>query len=125
MAGPSFEQLSAERYVSLMTFRRNGNGVPIPIWVAPADGKLYAVTNGKSAKMKRLRNSDRVRLAACDGRGKVRGEWTEGKARRVDDPAVIDRATAALLSKYGWQVRVADFFTRVSGRAKDRAFVEI
>ena len=125
MAGPSFEQLSVERYVSLMTFRRNGTGVPVPIWVAPVDGKLYAVTNGTSAKMKRLKAVDRVRLAACDARGRVRGEWTDGKARRVDEPAVLDRAIEALLAKYGWQVRVLDFFTRLTGRAKDRAFIEI
>src|SRR5580704_7783028 len=68
MAQPSFQELAAARYVSLMTFRRNGIGVPTPLWIAPHDGKLYAVTDGTSAKMKRLRATDRVRLAACDAR---------------------------------------------------------
>src|SRR6516164_11841717 len=75
MTAPSLQELAAERYVSLVSFRRNGNGVPTPIWVAACDGKLYAVTNGTSVKMKRLKANDRIRLAACDARGKVRGNW--------------------------------------------------
>jgi len=125
MAAPSFEQLAAERYISLVTFRRNGNGVPTPIWVAAADGKLYAVTNGTSVKMKRLKADDKVRLAACDARGNVRGEWVDGHAKRVEDPALIDRATKALQQKYGWQVSVMSFFSRLSGHAKHRAFIEM
>jgi PPOX class probable F420-dependent enzyme len=121
----SILQLAPERYVSLMTFRRNGIGVATPIWIAEADGKLYAVTNGTSAKMKRLRAGDRVRLAACDARGKVRGEWIDARARKVDDQPTMDRALAALERKYGWQIALLKLFSRISGRARDRAFIEI
>ncbi len=125
MSAPSFEELAKERYVSLVTFRRNGIGVPTPIWIGGADGKLYAVTNGTSAKMKRLKANSNVRLAACSAGGKVRGEWTEGSAKRIDDAAGIDRAVAALEKKYGWQIAVFKFFSQLSGRAKNRAFIEI
>jgi len=125
MAAPSFEQLAAERYVSLVTFRRNGNGVPRPIWVAGADGKLYAVTNGTSVKMKRLKANDKIQLAACDARGNVRGEWADGHAKRVEDPALIDRAIKALRQKYGWQMAIFRFFSDLSGRGKHRAFIEM
>src|SRR5208282_3368379 len=100
MAAPSFEQLAAERYISLVTFRRNGNGVPTPIWVAAADGKLYAVTNGTSVKMKRLKADDKVRLAACDARGNVRGEWVDGHAKRVEDPA--RSISAGSSTRFAW-----------------------
>jgi len=125
MTAPSLQELAAERYVSLVTFRRDGNGVPTPIWVAAYDGKLYAVTNGTSVKMKRLRANDRIRLAACDSRGRVRGEWTEGHGRRVDDVALMQRAQQALESKYGWQVAVLKFFSTLFGRAQHRAFIEM
>ena len=125
MPAPSLEELARERYVSLVTFRRNGNGVPTPIWVAAHDGKLYAVTNGTSVKMKRLKANDRIRLAACDARGQVRGEWTEGHGRRVDDVALMQRAQQALESKYGWQVAVLKFFSTLFGRAQHRAFIEM
>ena len=125
MAAPSFQELAAQRYLSLVTFRRNGNGVPTPIWVAAYDGKLYAVTNGTSVKMRRLKANDRIRLAACDGRGKVRGEWAEGHGRRIDDAALTRRAQQALESKYGWQVTLLKFFSTLLGRAKHRAFIEM
>jgi PPOX class probable F420-dependent enzyme len=125
MAPPSLQQLAAERYVSLVTFRRNGNGVPTPIWIAAADGKLYAFTDGTSAKMKRLKVTDRVRLAACDMRGAVRGEYVEGRARRVEDPAMMKRAYSALAHKYGWQVTLLNLFSRLFGRIGRRAFIEI
>ncbi len=125
MAQQGFHELAAERYLSLVTFRRNGNGVPKPLWIAPDDGKLYAVTDGTSAKMKRLRVTDRVRVAACDARGKVKGEWIEGHARRVDDPAVMARAMTALRQKYGWQVGLLNFFSRHFGRIDRRAYIEI
>jgi len=125
MTAPSLEDLADERYVSLVTFRRNGNGVSTPIWVAPCDGKLYAVTNGTSVKMKRLQANDRIRLAACDARGRVRGEWVEGHGRRVDDSVLTERAQRALQRKYGWQVAVLKFFSALFGRAKHRAFIEM
>jgi uncharacterized protein len=125
MTQPSFQELAAQPYVSLVTFRRNGTGVPTPIWVADYDGKLYAVTDGTSAKMKRLKVTDRIRLAACDARGKVSGEWVEGHARRADDPAVIARATASLARKYGWKFALLNLFSRLFGRIGRRAFVEI
>jgi len=99
--------------------------VPTPIWVAAYDGKLYAVTNGTSVKMRRLKANDRIRLAACDGRGKVRGEWAEGHGRRIDDAALIHRAQQALESKYGWQATLLKFLSTLFGRAKHRAFIEM
>jgi uncharacterized protein len=121
----SFEDFARARYVSLMTFRRNGAGVATPIWVAPVDGKLYAVTDGTSPKMKRLKASDRIRLAICDARGKLLGEWAEGHACRVDEARLSERATSALAWKYGWQFAVLRFFSSLSGRVKRRAFIEI
>ena len=125
MQRPSLDQLAAERYVSLVTFRRNGKGVPTPIWIAQVGDNLYAFTDGTSAKMKRLKVNDRVQIAACDARGNLRGEFAEGRARRVDDPAVIDRALAALTQKYGWQMSVLNVFSRLFGRIERRAYIEI
>ncbi len=125
MQRPSLDQLAAERYVSLVTFRRNGKGVPTPIWIAHLGDKLYAFTDGTSAKMKRLKVNDRVQIAACDARGNLRGELADGHARKVDDPAVIDRALAALTQKYGWQMSVLNVFSRLFERIERRAYIEI
>jgi uncharacterized protein len=125
MAQPSFNQLASERYISLVTFRRNGNGVATPLWIAGDNGRLYAFTDGTSAKMKRLKVTSRIRIAACDARGNVRSEFADGQARRVDDPAVVERAMAALSRKYGWQVALLNLFSRLFGRIGRRAIIEI
>ena len=125
MPAPTFDQLAAERYVSLATFRRNGNAVSTPMWAAAVNGKLYSVTNGGSIKMKRLKANDHIRLAVCDARGNVRGEWVDGHGRRVEDPAITQLAQRALEKKYGWQATILKFFSTLAGRVRQRAFIEM
>ena len=43
----------------------------------------------------------------------------------VDDPAAIDAAFAALRRKYGWQMRVTDLLSTLSGRIRNRAVIRI
>jgi len=117
--------LDAERYINLETFKRDGNGVKTPVWAAPLDGRLVIFTAGESFKVKRLRRDKRCRAAACDMRGKVKGPWLDGEARIVEDPAHMARAHAALVAKYGWQLRITDFFATLFGRKQKRAFLEV
>jgi PPOX class probable F420-dependent enzyme len=117
--------LDRHRYLSLATFKRDGAEVRTPIWFAAAGEKLYVVTSGDSGKVKRLRRSPRARIAPCDARGGVRGAWHDASARLVAERPVIERAHAALRAKYGWQVRLLDLFSRLSGRIRRRAWIEI
>jgi PPOX class probable F420-dependent enzyme len=117
--------LDRHRYMSLATFRRNGTEVATPVWFAAAEGKLYVLSAGESGKIKRLRHSSRARVAPSDARGGIRGEWLEGTARIVTEPLAIDRAHAALRSKYGWQAWLADALSRLTGRIHRRAWIEI
>ena len=96
-----------------------------PVWFAASDGKLYVFSEGKAGKMKRLKNNAELRVAACNVRGVVHGEWRKGTGRRIDDSATIERAYAALLRKYGWLMRITDFFSRMAGRIEGRAIIEI
>jgi len=125
MSEPTTAPLGDERYVSLETFRKDGTCVKTPVWVAPLEGHLVIFSEGKSYKIKRLRNSPKVRVAACDVRGRVRGEWLEGTARILDDPARIALAHQALRRKYGFQAAVTDFFAWVAGRTARRAYIEV
>ena len=67
----SIETLAPESYISLATFRRNGVAVETPVWFAILDDKLYVVTDGTSAKVKRVRATKRVRVAPCNLLGSV------------------------------------------------------
>ena len=61
--------------------------------VVRCDGReALRVHRPDSGKVKRLRNSSRARIAPCDARGNVKGEWRDATARIVDDAALIERA---------------------------------
>ena len=86
---------------------------------------LYAFSEAKAGKMKRLRNDPRLRLAACNVLGALRGDWIEGRGRRVDDPESVASAYDALLAKYGWLMRLTNLISRLAGRIEGRAVIEI
>ncbi len=114
-----------ESYVSLATFRRDGRAVETPVWFAEEAGRLWVFSESKAGKVKRLRNSARARVAACNVRGGVHGSWHDASARIVDDPASIAHALRLMHAKYGWQMWLADLFARLSGRYAKRAYLEV
>ena len=118
-------ELDDARYISLMSFRRDGTGVPTPVWAAPLDGKLVIFTNRDSYKVKRIRNNPAVRVARCDASGKLLGPWFEGKASIVEDGSRQERIIKALVNKYGWQMRILNVFATITGREKKRAYLEV
>ena len=119
------EALGAARYVSLATFRRDGREVRTPVWVAGDGAHLFVFSEGDAGKVKRIRATKRVALAPCDVRGGLRGDFVPGVGRVVSEPAVIERGYAELVRKYGWQMRLANFFSTLSGRISKRALLEI
>lgn len=121
----SRDMLTDARYLSLVTFRANGAEVATPVWFAPVDSALYVFTLRESGKMKRLRRSSRARVAPCDARGTITGDWRDATARIVTDPALIARANAAVAAKYGWQKRILEVGSWLSGRARRRAWIAI
>ena len=64
--------LSDEKYLALTTFRRSGEGVVTPVWVAPlSDGRIGFWTADGSGKTKRMRHTSRVTVQASDGAGRT------------------------------------------------------
>jgi PPOX class probable F420-dependent enzyme len=112
-------------YISLATFKRDGSNVPTPVWFVALDGHLYAFSERRAGKIKRLRNSPRARVAICNVRGNLRGEWVEANAYVVDDAETEARVYAALALKYGWQMRLANLLSTLSGRIRNRAVIRI
>ena len=117
--------LGDEAYVNLASFRRDGREVRTPVWVARDGADLVVYTNGRSGKAKRIRRDGRVRVAACDVRGGLRGEWVEGHSRVREDAAARDRGLAAIRRKYRWQAELVLLGARLFGRYPQRAVIEI
>jgi len=87
----NFAAFAGQKYLNLETFKKSGDGVKTPIWFAsdPSNdlagntARLYAYTIGNSGKVKRIRTNGRVRIAPCDMRGNVLGEWMEARAEII------------------------------------------
>ncbi len=125
MADAHIIDILAARYVSLVTFRRDGREVATPVWFAEHAGRLYAYTLRDSGKVKRIRGNRRMRLAPCTMKGKIVGEWVQGRAILVDDPAVERKAYAAIAKKYGLVYQAATLMARISRRIAQRAVLEL
>lgn len=98
--------LAAAQFVQLTTFRRDGTGVPTAVWVVPLDGgELGVWTPAGSGKVKRVRRSGEVTLAACDRRGTPGGAAVPGTARLLDE-AGTRLVRDAVRRKYGLLGRV-------------------
>ena len=117
--------IATARYVSLATFRRNGEEVATPVWIASAAGKHYVFSAGEAGKIKRLRHNPRVRVAQCTGTGRLKSDWCEGRGRIVTDAATRALAHRALRQKYGFPMWAADVGAKLMGRYHQRAFIEI
>ena len=105
------------------TINRHVVGLQTPVWAAEADGVFYIFSAGNAGKVKRLRNSARARLAVCDVRGRLLGDWHEAEAELIHDADEIAKALSALRRKYGVQMWLADLGARLSGRFDKRSYI--
>jgi uncharacterized protein len=122
---PDGTPLDDAKYINLATYRKNGTLVETPVWTAPLDGKLVVFSLRESYKVKRVANNPAVRVARCDVRGKLLGDWLDGTCRLVVDPDHEKRAYAALRKKYGMTMRLGDVLSSLTGRIKRRVVLEI
>lgn len=117
----NLEQFANEKYISLETFKKNGQGVKTPVWFVLSNGALYVYTEADSWKVKRIRNNSRVRVAKCDIRGNVKGEYMDGTASLIDG----DERWAAdkLLDKKYFLKKIFNFMTKINRH--QRAMVKV
>lgn len=125
----AFPRLQNQQYMSLTTFRKNGDPVPTPVWFAQVGDKLYVFSAANAGKLKRLQHTQRVTVAPCTMSGTITGETQEAVARILNaDEGRI--AIDALNRKYGWQKRgldllssIMEFITR--RKSPDDVYLEI
>lgn len=112
----------SEKYFSLGTLKRDGSFIDTPVWFAQeknAEGYVV-LANVNSGKVKRIRNFGDVRVAVCDWKGGLRGEWLNAEAKLVDE---LETHVRLFRSKYGFQFRVFEFFSWLSGKRKERQMI--
>lgn len=117
MSNDKLAQFANQKYLNLESYRRNGQGVRTPLWFVEENGVLYFYTVAHSYKVRRIRNNPRVRVAPCDARGKVKGEWVDATARRLDQ-AEARHANDLLNQKYGLTKCILNFLAKIRGRER-------
>ncbi|MEU8180350.1 PPOX class F420-dependent oxidoreductase [Micromonospora sp. NPDC049044] len=110
----TLDRLSAEKYLLLTTFRKDGRAVPTPVW-AVRDGEALAVwTRADSGKVKRIRNNGQVTVAPCDIRGRPHGAAVAGHAT-ICGGADTGRVRDLLKHKYRLVGRLSLLGSRLRG----------
>jgi uncharacterized protein len=105
-----------KKYLSLETYRQNGKAVRTPVWFATAnDSTLYVYTTADSGKTKRIRRTGTIRIAPCDARGKITGDWTAAHATLVAGEE-FERGMRLLNRKYWPLKQLMDLSVRLFGR---------
>jgi PPOX class probable F420-dependent enzyme len=107
----SLADLAEEEFVSLTTYRRSGDAVSVPVWIAPATdarGALLVTTTERSGKVKRLRRDRRIQLRPCDRRGAVAANapTVAAQADIIDAADEVRRMREAIRAKYGSRMKV-------------------
>jgi PPOX class probable F420-dependent enzyme len=112
--------LGEQRFVSLTTFKRNGEGVSAPMWIGRDGDDLFVWTPADSWKVKRVRNNPRVLLAPSGRFGKVPAgvPAVDGTAQVVTDPATVQRLQGEIRRKYGLQYRLVTLVETIAARGR-------
>jgi len=121
---PTFADLAKAQYILLTTFTKDGRPKPVPIWAAADGDRFLVITEGKSWKVKRVRNTPRVTLAICDMRGRPKSEAVEGTAAILDKSqtgAVYD----AIGKRYGIVGKVFNFASKLRGGMENNVGLEL
>ena len=104
-------------YLSLESYRKNGDAIRTPVWFAEANNSIYIYTLTKTAKVKRVRNNPQVRIAQCDFRGNLKGDWIDAKATIVEGKEDAF-GHSILRKKYTWQKAFGDLMSHILKRQR-------
>ena len=110
-------EIRGQKYISLITFRKNRVAVATPVWFGEEADKLYVMTRSDMGKIKRIRNNPKVRVAPCTIRGKVTGPEFPAVARIL--PSEENAHARQIINRKYWMARLTSPFSRAD------AFLEL
>ena len=96
------EDLDRRAYCILVSYKKDGNPVPSPLWFGVSNGKVYVHTGGY--KVKRIGRNPHVLVAPSSFRGKPLGPPFAGTARILPKEENAE-AERCLDAHYGLQRR--------------------
>ena len=87
------------KYVSLVSFKRDGTPVATPLWFVVDGDRLLAMTGARSAKVKRIRRDPEVTVAPCRASGHPTAGPVAARAE-VLPPDEVESAQRLMARKY-------------------------
>jgi uncharacterized protein len=118
---PKLARFGAAKYMSLETFKKNGQGVKTPVWFVLHENAFYAYTKADSWKVKRIRTNPRVRVAVCNIRGDIKGPWLDATASIVEGDERL--AADTLLDQKYFLKKIFNVLSRINRHT--RAMIKI
>jgi PPOX class probable F420-dependent enzyme len=112
MSASSLAQFKDHQYINVETYRKTGEAVATPVWFVELNNALYVRTGAQSGKIKRIRHTPQIRVAPCDARGNLLGEWVAGQAHIVDEETAAT-VNQLLKKKYGLPKAFFDTVSRL------------
>jgi PPOX class probable F420-dependent enzyme len=82
--------LDKAKYVSFVTYKKDGSPIATPVWVVPFEGGYAFTTESNALKVKRIRNDARATLTVCNMRGAI----AEGAKVHIGAAVILDEADA-------------------------------
>jgi len=110
----NLEEIESKKCISLETYRKNNLPVRTPVWFVIKNDLIYVVTRDQTGKAKRLRNNLQVKIATCNFKGKVSGEWVSGTAKILTEEQTKE-VVKWRNKKYGFMAKIAKFLSKGKG----------
>ena len=124
MGNDVWANLGEQKFVSLTTFKRNGDAVASPMWIAAEGEQLWAWTPADAWKVKRMQRDSRVTLSPCGRTGKVQGgaPVVNATAEVITDAHEVTRVESLIKGKYGLESRLVTLIETIAARGRKPRF---
>ena len=115
-----------EKYINLATQKKDGTFVNTPVWFTKDEQSddYFIFSAGEAGKVKRIRNFSSVKVAICNFKGDLRGDWVSAQAELIDEEDSITRAYGQFQRKYSVSLKLINFFSRLFGKYKKRQIIK-
>lgn len=107
----NYNSLETGKYICILTYKKNGDGVSTPVWFIRKDNKIYIRTSNQSGKVKRIKNNNNVSYALCNISGRIKGEWHSGVAKI--EPDVNKMIFSKITEKYGLIAQIINILYKI------------
>lgn len=107
-----FDALEGHAHMLLVTWKKNGDAVPSPVWFARKGERLFVWTEAQAYKAKRLRRDPRALVAPCSPTGEPLGDPIAARGRVLETEDERAEAAREIRKQWNFGQRLVQRFAR-------------